>query len=248
TQFYLDTSLGFRAPSFVDLTEQDRAAGDFVIPSLDLDPEYFVTFELGSKWQLAGDAVRGRVSGYYTILSGLLVRDPTGNLVGGLPEVRYANAGDGYVLGFDVSLTVAPIRDLEFTLSGSYSSGEVDTPSNGRDFLSKHNPAAGRFGVRYIALRTADADEKPRLWFELFVQGAFKQGQLSASDIGDTQRIPPGGTPGWVTLNFRSAFDINETVQAFINVLNITNTNYRIHGSGDNEPGFNLLFGFELTF
>ena len=247
SQVYLDASVGFRAPSFVDLTEQDRAAGDFVIPSLDVDPEYFVTFELGSKWETADRVFRGRLSGFASILSGLLVREPTGNLVGGDPEVRYTNAGDGYLLGGQIVLILQPLDEFEFTASFSYSSGQVDTPSNGTDFLSKHNPAAGRVGIKFVPSRDPDTRQE-LFWVEWFVQWTLKQGQLSRSDRGDTQRIPPGGTPGWATFNVQVGWIINPNAKLFLNLLNITDLNYRVHGSGDNEPGFNAVFGFQFDF
>ena len=36
------------------------------------------------------------------------------------------------------------------------------------------------------------------------VERVSEQDKLSARDIADTQRIPPGGTPGYTTLNLRS--------------------------------------------
>ena len=39
-------------------------------------------------------------------------------------------------------------------------------------------------------------------WFDAYVWMVDRQDRLSARDLADTVRIPPGGTPGYATLNF----------------------------------------------
>ena len=39
---------------------------------------------------------------------------------------------------------------------------------------------------------------------------SYEIGNRVNRDRSDTQRIPPGGTPGYILLNFRSGFQVNE--------------------------------------
>ena len=65
---------------------------------------------------------------------------------------------------------------------------------------------------------------------------------------GDSQRIPPGGSPGYAIVNFRSSYDFDEGKTVFLNVENITDKRYRIHGSGQQEAGISAIVGFDLRF
>ena len=77
---------------------------------------------------------------------------------------------------------------------------------------------------------------------------AAKQDNLNTRDKGDTQRIPPDGTPGYAVFNLRYGFQISEQLLLTLSLENITDEEYRIHGSGQNEPGINFIFGASKTF
>jgi len=61
-------------------------------------------------------------------------------------------------------------------------------------------------------------------------------------------RIPEGGTPGFVTHNVRAGIDLNRFGNFTVAWENITNQAYRLHGSGIDGPGTNLVLGYELPF
>lgn len=67
-------------------------------------------------------------------------------------------------------------------------------------------------------------------------------------DARDTQRIPPGGTPGWATLNFRVGYAWREQLFLTAALENSLNEDYRLHGSGYNQPGRNFKVGTEWRF
>ncbi len=77
---------------------------------------------------------------------------------------------------------------------------------------------------------------------------ADRQDRLSASDRRDTQRIPPGGTPGYTVATVRSGWRVSDSFTLTAAVENVFDEDYRIHGSGVNEPGVNFIFGAELRF
>ena len=72
--------------------------------------------------------------------------------------------------------------------------------------------------------------------------------KLNTRDQRDTQRIPPGGTPGYAIFNMRYGLQLNEQMLLTASIENITDEEYRIHGSGQNEPGLNFILGASVKF
>jgi hemoglobin/transferrin/lactoferrin receptor protein len=87
-----------------------------------------------------------------------------------------------------------------------------------------------------------------RVWIEGLITAADEQDHLSVTDVPDTQRIPPGGTPGYTTYTLRGGYRVNENLHLTAAAENISNKDYRIHGSGQNEPGTNVILGMDLRF
>ena len=54
-------------------------------------------------------------------------------------------------------------------------------------------------------------------------------------------RINPEGTPGWVTVNIAATWQSGERWQAEARLENILDKRYRLHGSGIDSTGWNLL-------
>jgi hemoglobin/transferrin/lactoferrin receptor protein len=80
------------------------------------------------------------------------------------------------------------------------------------------------------------------------MMAAAAQHRLSPDDERDTQRIPPGGTPGYIIFTVRGGIEISRSARILIALENITNKDYRILGSGQNESGRNLIVGLDLAF
>ena len=72
--------------------------------------------------------------------------------------------------------------------------------------------------------------------------------RLSSGDLSDTQRIPPGGTPGYTLLSLRSGWQVNDHITVLATLENLLDEDYRVHGSGSNEPGFGATLGVKVTF
>jgi hemoglobin/transferrin/lactoferrin receptor protein len=102
-------------------------------------------------------------------------------------------------------------------------------------------PTTTRVGLRWD-------DPNGKLWAEVTGIFAARQDRLSADDISDTSRIPPGGTPGYEVLALRGGYRVTRNVDLTWAIENVTNEDYRIHGSGINEPGRNFIFGIEMRF
>jgi hemoglobin/transferrin/lactoferrin receptor protein len=244
-QVFAGVAQGFRAPNLSDLTRLDTArSNEIETPSPGLDPENFLAFELGLKTR--HDNLTGQASAFYTVIDDMIVRTPTGRVIGGDNEVTKQNAGDGYVYGFEVGLSWRFCS--QFTAFGSFAwmDSQVKTfptsaPVSVREPLDRQMPPTGIVGLRWD-------EEKGALWAEGLVTVAGPATKLSTRDESDTQRIPPGGTPGYAVVTLRGGAHLRDNLDVSVAVENLTNQDYRIHGSGLNEPGTNVVLAVDWLF
>ena len=242
---FAGVSQGFRAPNLSDLTRLDTARTDEIeTPVDDLDPERFVSAEVGARAD-AGK-LSAEIAAYYTWIEDLIVRAPTGEIIDEAREVTKRNAGNGYVAGVELTLGYQVAEDWHVRLMGSWMEGEVDAyptsePVAVRDDVSRGMPLTGQAAVRW-----QPAGEP--FWLEAVLDAAEKADRLSADDERDTQRIPPGGTPGYAVLTLRGGVTVREDVALTLALENVADEDYRIHGSGVNEPGRNLVLQAEWMF
>ena len=238
-------SQGFRAPNLSDLTRFDVArSGEVETPAPDLDPERYVSFEIGSKLDVEQIGLTGYLAYHYTIIDGMIIRFPTGNVIDGDPEVTKDNVGDGFVHGVDLGLAWEFCDG--FTAFGTFAwiEGQADTfigSEKSERPLSRLQPATALLGLRW------DSPEKV-FWVEGTATIVREQRRLSPRDAADTQRIPPGGTPGYTAYTLRAGAEVFDGFRVFSAIENITDRDYRVHGSGQNEPGTNVVLGVDWTF
>lgn len=228
----------FRAPNLSDLTRLDIArSGEIETAAPGLKPEEFLSWEVGlrhtgSRWQT-------ELVYFRTEIDNLIVRQPTGNIVNGANEVTKRNSGQGFVHGveWEGRWEWTPGWSVRGWLT--WMEGEVDgyptsAPVRRREPLSRVMPLTGGLGLRWDEVRR-------RAWAEVVTVLADRQDRLSAGDRADTQRIPPGGTPGYGVVHVRGGWRINEQVTVSLGVENLLDKNYRVHGSGVNAPGRNAI-------
>lgn len=238
-------SQGFRAPNLSDLTRLDSArSNEMEVPSPGLDPERFITFDLGGR--VRTEDLEAEVTVFHTILDDVIIRQPTGMMIGMESVVTKRNGGDGHVQG--VSARAEYDLDPHWGVFGTFSwiDGRQETfptsaPVRKEEVISRLPPVQGSLGVRW---QTVDGD----LRISLEAVMVDDQDRLSTRDRGDTQRIPPGGTPGFTVYNLDTTYRLDRRSHVFLALENLTDKNYRIHGSGLQEPGFNAVVGFDLTF
>jgi hemoglobin/transferrin/lactoferrin receptor protein len=243
---YAGASQGFRAPTLSDLTSFTVArSGEQEIASPGLDAEHFLGYEIGSKVR-TGD-LQLQAAWYWTDIEDQIVRTPTGTTVGTppLPAIAKSNAGDGYVQGTELQLSYEIVERTTAFVVNSWQYGRVDGFDNSRnpitDYTSRIMPLTTIVGMRWEnqagdfhcgteVVRAEDADK------------------LSVGDQGDTQRIPPGGTPSYTLWNVRCGFRLDERATLEVACENLTDVDYRVHGSGSNGIGRNFLVGMSVAF
>ncbi|MEZ5978964.1 MAG: TonB-dependent receptor [Planctomycetota bacterium] len=239
-------SQGFRAPNLSDLTRFDSArSNEFEIPSPGLDPEHYLTFELGAR--AANERASGELAVFYTDIDDMIVRFPTGNTNGsGDFEITKDNIGDGWIYGVELSGAFELADDFTLFGNATFMEGKVSTyptsaPVLTDEWIDRLMPFTAQLGLRWD-------DPGDRGFAEFQAVFAADADRLSTRDAGDTQRIPPGGTPGYLVLNARTGWTVAEGTDVLLAVENVTDEDYRIHGSGTNQPGLNVLVGVSFSF
>jgi hemoglobin/transferrin/lactoferrin receptor protein len=128
----------------------------------------------------------------------------------------------------------------------SWVDGESDTyvaPGvERREPLSRLPPLRTDLSLRF------SPDVASRAWAEAVATLADGQDRLSSRDEADTDRIPPGGTPGYAVFTLRGGLHVTENLWISAAVENLLDADYRLHGSGVNEPGRNLVLSAGLVF
>jgi hemoglobin/transferrin/lactoferrin receptor protein len=242
---YAGAAQGFRAPNLSDTTRFDIArSNELEVPAPGLEPERFLSLEVGA--HLGTEDLGFTLGLYHLIIDDIIIRTPTGAMgPGGEVIVTKRNSGDGHVQGIEFRGEWAVARDWRLRGSLAWTDGQIDAfptsaPVSQREVITRLAPIQATLALRYEILEGLSIEPSV-----LVVAG---QDRLSSSDRRDTQRIPPGGSPGYTIWSVDLAYELDERSRLFLSVENLTDKNYRIHGSGVQEPGLNLVVGLDLTF
>ena len=238
---YAGVNQAFRAPNISDTTRDGQfATNGNEVPTANLDPEHFSTFETGLR--VNKDSWNLQVALYHTLMKDRIARlKNNGNNT-------KANLDEGYVQGIEIYADVDLTEQVMLFGRVAYQEGYEDTyfqqeitngPAN--DELSKMPPLNGEAGLRWTS-----ANEK--FWAEASVIFADNQDKLSYGDVRDTSRIPAGGTPGYATYNLRGFWKIRENLELAVALENLSDVAYRQHGSGNNEAGRSISTTLHLKF
>lgn len=237
-------STGFRTPNVDDMSKVfESGAGTVIIPNPNLNPERTLNYEATvSKSFLNRYQVSGTV--WYSNYTNALSTDFS--TYNGSPTIVYngttsqvitvVNKNKAYVWG--VSGTIAGDIDSHFSFSTvlNYTYGRIkESPNNypldhvspvfGRtSFFTKY----GKFKGELFALY--NAAKKPA---DYNLRG--EDNQIYSADPVN------GYTPGWVTANLRTSYEINKYAMIQFSVENIFDKYYRVFASGLSAPGRNFV-------
>lgn len=237
-------SQGYRTPNLSDLTAFDIVrSGEREIPQTNLEPEKYLSLELGSKYQSRDGRVSVQGAIFHTLINNQIIRRPTD--VAGV--VTRQNGGEGYIQGLELQGNFKVTRSLTLFGTGCWTEGYVDTFVNAlptslsREPANRIQPLSGLLGIRWESA-------SGRWWAESTAQLSRRQDRLSPSDRLDTQRIPPGGTKGYQVFGVRAGWRPCRGMDVTAGLENITNLDYRVLGSGVNEPGTNFTLAVRVRF
>ena len=233
-QLVANVGAGFRAPNIADLgTLGDRPGNRFNIPNANLNAENATHGDLGvrhrsERWQF-------EVVVFALRYSDRIVSVSTGDVTpGGRDIVQSINAATSTIRGLEAGMSVKLSDRLSARAVLNYARGEqrVDGVTEPADRVS---PLNGHIVMRY------DAGE--RWQFESWLRAADRQDRLSARDVGDV-RIDPNGTAGWASIGASATWSGDSGWQVTLGADNLTDKEYRTHGSGMDAPGRNLSATF----
>ncbi|QJE96776.1 TonB-dependent receptor [Luteolibacter luteus] len=239
---YGGASQAFRAPNLDDLSGNLTArSGIASTGSVDVDPEEYITYEIGTRHNTENTSVN--FAAFYTDVDDLIVGVP---ITSGSSTTVATNGRDGYVYG--VELEGAWRFHPEWTVSGfgAWQDGRTETAAYlGGPIVdepgSRLLPLTGSVALRWTAPSEA-------FWIEGRVLAAAEENRLTASDRADNQRIPSMGTPNYIVYMLHGGWRASEFLELTAGLENITNEDYRNHGSGQNEAGFNTILGAKLIW
>ncbi len=236
---YGGISQAFRAPNLNDLTGNlTSGSGVPVSGALDLEPENYITTELGYRQESDKSGIAFAV--FYTDFSDLIIAVPSG------ANSINRNSGDGHIYGVELEgfWKFAP----QWTLSGfaSWQESQIKRPASVggptvQEPLSRVMPLNGSIALRW------DHPSAP-FWLEGRVLASATADRLAASDVADTQRFPSNGTPSYAVASIQAGWNPTENVQITAAVENLLDDDYRNHGSGQNEPGTNAILGVKYLW
>jgi TonB-dependent heme/hemoglobin receptor len=217
---------GYRAPSMEDFFGRV----DFVseIPNTQLAPEHSLNKEIGIKYY--APRTSGDIYLFHTTYDDLIDR------VTVAPGVKQRqNIQRALIKGAEFGVKHAFSERWSAAGNLSYAWGEDrDTGEP----LRRIPPLNGSLNLRYAH------DE--RTWYEVYSLFADRQDRLSPGDLSDP-RIPPGGTPGYATLNFKAGFEPAHGQDLVVSLENALDAKYKTHGSGVYAPGINLVVTWMVT-
>ncbi len=229
SNLYVSYNSGFRAPNIDDMGTLGIVDFRYELPAYNLKPEISYNFETGYKFRsqkfLMGFAL------FQLNLRNLISRvKVAGQKINGINVYKKENIEHVYIRGAELE-TEYKLNNLLKAYAGvTYLYGQNVTKN---EPIRRIPPLNGRVGLEYRYLK----------WFinsaTLF---ANKQARLAAGDIADN-RIAKGGTPAWMVINFTSGYD-SQHFSIYATAENLSNKDYRMHGSGINGVGRSLWLTF----
>lgn len=239
---YGGASQAFRAPNLTDLSGNlTSRSGVEAAGSADVDPENFITYELGARRTAEDNYLNFAV--FYTDIDDIITSVPVS---AGSSSAVTTNGQDGYVWGIEAE--AAWRFHPQWTLSGfaAWQEGYTKSPAwlggpTVEEPLSRALPLTGSLALRW----THPSDQ---YWVEGRLLASAEADRLSAADVADNQRIPSGGTPAYTVLMLHAGWRPCDHFELTLGLENVTDEDYRIHGSGQNEAGLNAIVGAKAVW
>ena len=242
-QVWASVGQAFRAPNIADISRFGRSrSNEFEVASPRLDPETFLSFEVGYRW--TASPFRVDLAMYKVQLDKFMDTLATGRMVDGLFEVHKANSARGTINGIELSCRVELDESLFLNGNLTWTHGDITRsagPVGGglsTGPISRIQPLTGQVALNWsngpYRVRFALAHTEP-------------QHRLSDGDRRDQQRIPPGGTPGYTLLRLSAGWEVSDHLDIVLSLGNMLDQAYRSHGSGANEPGRHLAASLRVN-
>lgn len=261
--FFAGLSQGFRPPSAYDLTSTDETSINET-PNVVLSPENFTQAEFGFRGSLR--QLQWQASVYHTWIREMIVRSPY-EATDGKTLALKAN-GDGFIQGVEIAFDNNWDADWNTNFSFSWMDGEVeqlqensggtvmklvdhDNDETTAKVINGFEPvrrATTRLMPMQVRLITRYAPAEKPWWGEFSILAVAKADDLSLKDETDSSRIPENGTPGYTLFGLHAVRALGKKTTLFLAAENLSDEDYRVHGSGLNGAGRNFILSISHSF
>ncbi len=237
---------GVRAPNVQDFaTLGPRAGGRYQIPNDSVQAEHSLSFDWGIKLHRAEVEAESFV--FFLRHHGAIGLAPTtsnGQSHTPMSERYYTsvNASSVEVYGVEGSLRIPVSSQMGLwgnylaVMGTQYNLEGLDLPLTTP--ADRVPPPSGTLGFW--------VEPRPNLHLAAFVRGYLAQDRLNDPINLADNRIPEGGTPGYLTLHTRLGWQANRALMVRLALDNLTNELVLEHGSGFYAPGFNATAGLDV--
>ena len=219
---YLTYNSGFRTPNIDDLGTLGIVDFRYEVPTNDLKPEKSNNYEVGYKFRT--NRFSSAISLFYSQLNNLITRVKVPNqIISGYNVYQKENVEEAFMRGAEWEFEAILTDNIKSYGGIAYIYGQNITKN---EPMRRIPPMNGRLGFEF---HQNQFFVRPELLF------ASKQDRLAQGDKDDN-RIGKDGTAAWQIINIQSGFT-HKWLTINLSLQNLTNQDYRTHGSGINGVG-----------
>lgn len=241
-------SSGFRAPNVDDLSKVfESIPGNVIVPNPNLKPEYTYNVDLGISKTINNHVTIG-ATGFYTRYKDAITTQP--GKFNGQDSILYngvlsrvimnVNASEAYIYGLNAYLSADVTDNFSITNTINYTYGRIKTDTT--DYPLDHIPPV--FGKTSLNLKL----KKFRGEFFVLYSGWKSVQSYNMFGEDNFSSATVNGMPSWITLNIRTAYQFNKSIQLQMALENILDQNYRVFASNISAPGRNFVVTLRGNF
>jgi iron complex outermembrane receptor protein/hemoglobin/transferrin/lactoferrin receptor protein len=250
--FSFNADQGFRAPNLDDLTSRQQTGPGFQFENADLDPERALTTELGlgldfGVFEFDAWVYRTRIRDLIGRVAVEVEDCPDETPQCGASQTRFQLdnfEGDAVLWGAEGAALVHLPLGIWARTTLSYARGERPNP-----FAVGNEPT--RVPMSRVPPLNGTAELGWRSRFGAYAAGGVRwarlQNRLAPQDVADN-RIPIGGTPGYVVVDLRAGYRYEPYLRFALVFENLTDAPWRAHGSSINGPGRSVMLETQVGF
>ncbi|GAB4141538.1 MAG: TonB-dependent receptor [Bacteroidia bacterium] len=249
-RFHVNGSTGFRAPNVDDMSKVfESTQGNLIVPNPNLKPEYVYGGEAGAGWEFTSYA-RLEFTGFYSYLTNAIVAKKYS--LNGADSVLFdgamsqviasQNVDKAFIYGYSAAISADLSNHFSFRSTLNWTYGRYNDVQNDTLIPLDHIPPM--FGQTGLVFHTKKFEA------ELFSRynGWKRLADYSPSGEDNLSQATPYGMPAWATVNFRSAYQINNWIRVSAGVENIFDVHYRHFASGVSAPGRNYVVSLRMRY
>jgi len=224
---------GYRAPNIDDLGSLGIVDFRYEIPSYDLKPEKSLNTEIGYKYR--SNKIDFSIAAFKLKLKDIIARVLVdGKVINSYNVYNKKNIESSYINGAEVNYTYLLSKFLTWYTNATYTYGQNVTKN---EPMRRIPPLFGQNKISFV---------KKNKSLAITHQFAGKQDRLAQGDKDDN-RIGKLGTPGWNIFNIDAGWQV-KNISLNTSLINISNIQYKTHGSGVYGMGRAVNFSFKIEF